>query len=106
MIFEALNAAADAGELFLVNGGMLHFHQRKDGVVTIREIIVLRHRRRQGIGKALVMHALDGAKAAVARCPVDLVTANTFWEAIGFTLVGAEMSKSGRVINTWRWNKS
>lgn len=46
MIFETLNESNERGELLLVNGGMCHYHLRRDGQLTIREIIVWKERRR------------------------------------------------------------
>ena len=42
MIFETLYESAQRGELLLVNGGMCHWHLRRDGQLTIREIISTR----------------------------------------------------------------
>ncbi len=102
MIFEALSEAAARGELLLMDCGMCHFHRRRDGIVTIREIIVLPYRRRWGIGRYLVERAGAGANTVQARCPADLTDANAFWAALGFKLAGQESARSGRTINLWR----
>ena len=100
MIFEALNEALARGELLLADGGMCHFHQRRDGVVTIREILVAPDRRCQGIGRHLVDTAAQGLPC-IARCPFDLPS-NQFWAAIGFRLVDQSETKTGRKVNEWR----
>lgn len=38
MIFNALHDAAQRDELILIGGGMCHYHLRRDGVLTIREV--------------------------------------------------------------------
>lgn len=88
--------AADRGELILIDGGMIHFHRRRDGIITIRELLVLPSSRRHGIGKWLVERIQRDAPAAAlwARCPADW-PANEFWRAIGFTLI------SRSKVNLW-----
>ena len=91
MIFAALNEAADHGELLLVAGGLCRFHRRRDGTVTIRELLVLPECRRQGIGRSLVeavVHRHPGARL-LARCPT-CYPANGFWPRVGFVLVREE----------------
>lgn len=98
MLFVALTEAADKGELVLVNGGMCRFHRRRDGVVTIREILVLPGFRRLGIGRRMVEHIIQTCPASpvVARCPIEYES-NKFWDAMGFRL------DSGEKVNLWRW---
>jgi len=85
MLFVALSESADRGQLLLVDGGLCRYHLRKDGAVTIREIIVLPASRGKGIGRALVGAVLRQCPGAVvrARCPADY-PANGFWERMGF----------------------
>jgi N-acetylglutamate synthase-like GNAT family acetyltransferase len=97
VIFSALSEAAEAGELLLVAGGMCRFHQRKDGVVVIRELLVLPTCRRSGIGTGLIqsirrMHP-DATIRAV--CPA-WYPSNAFWRNRGFELVREEPQA-----NTW-----
>lgn len=85
MIFVALSEAADAGELLLADGGMCRFHLRRDGVVVIREILVLPTVRRLGIGRHLIRmvrqrHPTERLRAV---CPAKY-DANMFWEGMGF----------------------
>jgi GNAT superfamily N-acetyltransferase len=107
MIFEALAEAADAGELLLAEGGLCHFHRRKDGAVTIREIIILPNYRRRGLGRHLVDKVKREAHAGVvvAKCPADL-PANAFWDAVGFRRAGEGRTRTGRGFTTWRWQAS
>ncbi len=103
MIFTALSEAADRQELLLVANGLCRFHRRKDGVVVIREIMVLPDARRLGIGRRMVeeiqrRHA--GAKL-LAKCPASDYTGavgsgNAFWRHMGF--VCKERLGS---LNTW-----
>lgn len=103
MIFETLNDSNERGELLLVDGGMVHWHLRRDGQLTIREIIVAKKQQRQGIG-ALMLRLLcqtPGATSIFAKCPVDL-PANDWYRAMGFNLKGTETTNSGRQLNLWR----
>ena len=100
VIFEALNTAAEAGELILTDGGLCHFHRRRDRQVTIREVIVLPNRRGNGVGRRMVEQAGKGATRVVARCPADLPS-NGFWRHLGFALAKVEQTKTGRSINVW-----
>lgn len=97
LIFVALNEAADRGELILCNGGLCRFHRRRDGVVVIREILVLPDRRRRGIAIGMIAEVIRRNPGAVilARCPVEY-EANTFWPLAGFRL---KDTKEG--INLW-----
>ncbi len=103
MVFEVLNDAANRYELLLVHGGLCHYHLRRDGILTIREILVLPGQRGQGIGSGLLVKlaAVPGAVALLARCPADLPS-NHFWENRGFRKVAEEWTKSNRRIIVWR----
>lgn len=105
MIFEPLWASAQKDELILTNGGMCHFHLRKDKQVTIREIIVLPKKQRQGIGTNMldiIKYRYKGkAHSIFAKVPSDL-PANKWYEAMGFQLEGNEQTKSGRILSLWR----
>ena len=95
MLFVALAQAAESGELLLLDGGLCRFYKRRDGQVTIRELLVLPAARRRGLGKKLVGLASIGANRVVARCPAKY-DSNAFWKKIGFRL---EEGKDG--VNTW-----
>lgn len=104
MIFETLMESADKGELILLKGGLLHFHERRDGQVTIREIIVLPQDRGQGVGAELLSRLLDKcpyATSVFAKVPADL-EANGWYKHMGFVLEGQDESKTGRMLNLWR----
>lgn len=99
MIFVAMNEAAERGRLLLVDGGLCRFHLRRDGVVVIREILVLPTHRRKGVGRAMVNEVRrrhPGCKL-LARCPVPY-DSNRFWGMIGFALWRSENG-----VNEWLW---
>jgi len=102
MIFEALNNAAERGELILVDGGLCHYHLRRDGQLTIREIIVLPERQCQGIGTSILdqLRSVPGARCILAKCPSDL-SANKWYQARGFECVRTEETRTGREIIVW-----
>ena len=41
MCFERLMEARDCKELILIDGGMCHYHIRRDGQLTIKEIFCI-----------------------------------------------------------------
>jgi len=100
MIFEAVWESAQRGELILVDGGMVRFHVRRDGQLTIHELIVLTPR--QGIGTRLLdrLKQVPGVVRIAARCPADLA-ANSWYQARGFQFGGSALTRSNRRINTW-----
>lgn len=102
MIFNALNEAAERGELFLVDGGMCHYHLRNDGILTIREILVLPERRNQGIGRAILnqLRAVPGARVIRAKCPAEL-EANGWYKAMGFQLAYIDATRNGGGLFVW-----
>lgn len=99
MIFETLFESAQRGELLLVDGGFCHWHLRRDGQLTIREIISTR----KGAGSEMLarLKQIPGARSIFARCPADLES-NQWYERKGFKPTGTMESKSGRAINEWR----
>ena len=106
MIFETLNESNERGELLLVDGGMCHYHLRRDGQLTIREIIVQHDRQGQGIGRVMLRQLeavalAAGAASLFAKCPAEL-PANGWYERMGFALEGVEATRSGRRLNLWR----
>lgn len=103
MIFETLCESAGRGELLLVDGGLCHWHLRRDGQLTIREILVTPGRQRRGVGTAMLetLKATPGATSIFAKCPVDL-PANGWYYARGFCRVGVETTRTGRHLAHWR----
>lgn len=99
MIFETLNASAERGELMLVDGGMCHWHLRRDGQLTIREIISTK----RGAGSLMLrrLEATPGAAFLVAKCPANL-PANEWYQRRGFHVARAEWTKSGRMLLVWQ----
>ena len=98
MIFESLSRSAELNELILVEGGYLRWHLRRDGHITIYEIIAIK----PGAGSKMleIIKQQDG-KSVLARCPSDL-EANEWWAKKGFILEKTEQTKSGRTLNCWR----
>ena len=101
MIFETLHDSAKRGELLLVDGGMCHWHLRRDGQLTIREIITTR--KNAGIGERMlnILKATDGAISLFAKCPADL-NANHWYAAHGFVCEASELTRTGRLLSCWR----
>lgn len=97
MIFSALAEAADRGELILTEGGLCRWHCRKDGVVVIREIVVLPELRGRGVGRRMVeeVAARNPVRAIRARCP-NRYTSNGFWKKMGFGLAYVDAG-----VNVW-----
>lgn len=101
MIFSQLWEAAQRGRLILVDGGMCRFNPRRDGVLTIIEIIVLPERQGAGIGSAILNQLIARDPVAIrAKCPADLA-ANAWYAAHKFKKVATEYSAKGALINVW-----
>lgn len=100
MIFESLWDSAKRGELLLIDGGFCHWHLRRDGQLTIREIISTR----PGAGSEMlrVLKRTPGAMCLFAKCPADLA-ANDWYARRGFTDEGTETTRNGRVLRLWRY---
>jgi hypothetical protein len=98
MCFEQLHDSQQRGELLLIAGGMCHWHLRRDGQLTIREILS----NRPGAGTAMLetLRRTPGATRIVAKCPADL-PANAWYARRGFIVTATEQSKTGREINVW-----
>lgn len=101
MIFDPLYESAQRGELLLVDGGMCHFHVRRDGQLTIREIIA--HPPSQGVGTLMLdrLKRTSGITSIFAKCPAHLES-NSFYRSRGFVLEGTETTRTGRELNLWR----
>jgi len=99
MVFETLYESALRGELILVDGGICHYHLRKDGQLTIREIISTR----RGAGTQMLQRLMQvpGTQSIFARCPSDLES-NAWYRHKGFLLEGTETTRTGRTLNLWR----
>jgi hypothetical protein len=78
---------------------MAHWHLRRDGQLTIREIISTR----PGAGSAMLetLKTTPGATSLFAKCPADLA-ANGWYERRGFVEEGTETTRNGRVLRLWR----
>ncbi|MCD4785325.1 MAG: GNAT family N-acetyltransferase [Candidatus Eremiobacteraeota bacterium] len=85
--------------------GFLIFHQRRDSQVTIYDICVKLEFRRRQIGKRLIeeliLESRRNHKSIIKlKCP-DGLSANFFYEGIGFKLTGKEPGKKRR-LNIWQ----
>ena len=100
MIFETLYESAQRGELLLVDGGFCHWHLRRDGQLTIHEIISTR----PGAGSAMleILKHTPVAQSLFAKCPADL-PANDWYKRRGFVLESEEVTPSGRRLKLWRF---
>ncbi len=103
MIFETLYDSAKRGELLLIDGGFCHWHLRRDGQLTIREIISIK----PGAGSAMLSDLMfnPDATSIFAKCPADL-PANDWYERQGFICEGVETTRTGRELKLWRYNLS
>ena len=99
MIFETLHDGAQRGELLLIDGGFCHWHLRRDGQLTIREIISTR--RGAGSEMLAVLKTVPGAVSLFAKCPADL-PANGWYVRRGFVCEGEETTRTGRRLKLWR----
>lgn len=99
MIFETLYESSKRGELLLVDGGFCHWHLRRDGQLTIREIISLKPG--QGSFMLNILRCKHGATSIFAKCPADL-EANDWYRRQGFTLEAEELTRTGRRLKHWR----
>ena len=98
MIFETLYESARRGELLLIDGGFCHWHLRRDGQLTIREIISTK----PGAGSVMLAELKrQTATSIFAKCPVDL-PANDWYKRRGFDLERTETTRTGRELNHWR----
>jgi len=100
VIFESLYESAKRGELLLVDGGFCHWHLRRDGQITIREIISTK----PGAGSRMLKQLKLNTQAAsiFAKCPIELES-NNWYRKNGFILEGVETTKTGRELNCWRF---
>ena len=98
MIFETLYESAKRGELLLIDGGFCHWHLRRDGQLTIREIISTRP---GAGGEMLAALKKQTATSIFAKCPADLA-ANGWYERRGFVCEGEEKTRNGRLLKLWR----
>jgi len=99
MIFDALYESARRGELLLIDGGFCHWHLRRDGQLTIREIISTR----RGAGSEMLvrLRQTPGAISLLAKCPADL-EANAWYARRGFVLEEQVTTRTGKQLNVWR----
>ena len=99
MFFESLQASAQRGELILVENGYCRYHLRRDGQLTIYEIISLQ----PGTGTHMLnmLKEVPGATSIFAKCPADLPS-NAWYQRRGFVCEGEEITRTGRKLRLWR----
>ena len=99
MIFNVLMESVKRGELILIDGGFCNWHLRRDGQLTIREIISTR----PGAGSEMldILKNVNEATSIFAKCPEDLPS-NNWYKRRGFNLEGTEITRSGKRLNLWR----
>lgn len=97
MIFHTLYASAQAGELMLIDGGYCRYHLRRDGQLTIYEIISLQ----PGAGSEMLRRLCQlPARIIVARCPASYAS-NAWYQRRDFALDRVEVTKAGEELNVW-----
>jgi len=99
MVFEILYKASKEKKLILIDGGLCHFNKRKDGQLTILEIISIK----TGAGSKMLemLKKVSDINLIIAKCPSDLES-NKWWKKRGFTCIREEKTRTtGRKINVW-----
>lgn len=99
MIFKSLHESAEKNELLLVDGGFCHWHLRRDGQLTIREIISTR----PGAGSLMLerLRHIVGATSLFAKCPAEL-PANGWYAKKGFQKEAESTTRNGKTNIHWR----
>jgi len=99
MIFATIYGSSSSGELILIDGGFCRWHERRDGIIVIYEIIS----QRRGAGQEILQILEGKGRTIQAKCPSDL-PANRWYERRGFSLFEKYVvGKAGtREINVWR----
>lgn len=102
VMYPSLRRAIECRELYIAEYGrqivgFCNWHTRKDGISTIYEIAVAKHRQGESIGKAL-LHAVP--KPIRLKCTVDNDKANGFYASQGMQLVRVENGRK-RELNVW-----
>jgi ribosomal protein S18 acetylase RimI-like enzyme len=103
VMYPSLRKAIEKRELFVAEYGnreivgFVNWHRRRDGISTIYEIAVTKHRQGERIGAGL-LHAIP--KPVRLKCTVDNDQANAFYCGQGMTLIGTEQGRK-RELNVW-----
>lgn len=100
MIFDALYESSKRGELLLIENGFCHWHLRRDGQLTIREIISTK----AGAGGRMLEILIDTPHATciVAKCPCHLPS-NEWYKRRGFKFIGQQPTRNAKhAVNIWR----
>lgn len=79
--------------------GFVRYHQRRDGITTLYEIVVHPDYRGQCIGTQLIV-CVPYTLALRLKCPTDN-PANAFYDGLGFACIGTEDGRR-RPLNVWQ----
>jgi len=98
VIFDTLQESNARGELLLLDGGYCRYHLRRDGQLTIYEIIS----QKPGVGTAMLdrLSRVEGARFLLARCPATLPS-NDWYQRRGFVRTAEETTRNGTRLNVW-----
>lgn len=106
---SALARAIDRQEIIVAYNhegfaGFVEYYSRRDTQTTLYHIAIKPEHRLQGVGQALIEVLKDeaqtkGKDVIRLKCPADL-TANRFYERLGFTLASRENNRN-RPLNVW-----
>ena len=96
--FESLIEANKKGEIYMIEGGYCHWHLRRDGQLTIREILSSR----PGAGQEMLarLKQVPGATFILAKCPT-WYDSNDWYKRRGFILDRKETTRGGSRLNIW-----
>ena len=79
-----------AARLFTDGGEIVAYalYRQEPLVIYLRQLFVVRHRRRQGIGRAVMKVLMEDVWPRDVRLTVDVLTSNTsalmFWRSVGY----------------------
>lgn len=101
-LYRCLQGTSEREFFLVIEGvGFVHFLVKQNGQRTLYNIGVASEHKRKGYGRTLL---------AQVGLPVDLKTdadnpeSNAFYRALGFSLVGTKLTKSGKPVNIYtKW---
>jgi len=103
--FHPTNPSVEKGEVLIIKQkdivvACLIFHQRKDGVTSIYDLVVDESMRGQGLAKELLRALIEAGHDLIQlKCPEELPS-NYFYARYG-ALVAVEPGKKRRLNNWW-----
>lgn len=80
-----------------------HYRVKRDGFVTLYEIAVAEDAKRQGLGRALIVHMRgpNGNRPIELKTDADNEESNAFYLGLGMKRVGQKKTKSGKLVNLY-----